>query len=67
MILIIVIYGLVSNYYQFSFIAQNISLIKYKEVTTKNKWPVSWMTLAYFPMTALSTQRIINDYLTKKY
>ena len=47
--------------FQFQFISQNISILKYGEEFRKNKKPLSWITLAYFPMTALKTQAVIND------
>ncbi len=60
-ILFVFLYGFVSNYFQFQFISQNISILKYGEEFRKNKKPLSWITLAYFPMTALKTQTVIND------
>ncbi len=65
-IVFMLFYGFFSNYFQFKFISRNLSIIKFGKDFKKNKKPLSWMTLAYFPLTAIKTQTEINDIFKDK-
>ena len=60
-LIFMILYGFTSNYFQFRFISRNIAILKYGENFRNNKRPLSWITLAYYPMTASKTQKIINE------
>jgi hypothetical protein len=62
-LILIMLYGFISNYFQCTFIAKNLSLIKYHKKISKELGPINWTTIAYYPFMIIKTQKILIELL----